>query len=152
MDGASFHGGLSIRRVTEDDTAWLHALGEHCYPDGTYDRDSAEQWIKSLMQSPRHLMLRGERSWIVAWVQSTPFRPKFWTGHFMIVASLGNAGAELRQMNRMVVAWFREKRARRIYWATTGGTDLGPLARDAGAAPCSPTYMMNVDYEDGSDG
>ncbi len=133
-----------IRRVTEADTPWLHTLGKACYPDGTYDADAAEQWVKSIMRSPNHLLLRGDRSWIVAWVQSAPYRPKFKTGHFLIVASLGKAIVELRSMTAIVVEWAKQKGAARMYWASINGNDFGPLAKPHGAKPVSPSYMLEL--------
>jgi hypothetical protein len=133
-----------IRRVTVEDTAWLHKVGEKCYQDGTYDVETAEEWIKVLMNSPNHLLLRGDRAWIVAWVQSAPYRPSFKTGHFLIVASLGNAIKELRTMTAIVIEWSKEMGASRVYWAAINGTDFGPIAEPFGALPVSPSYMLEL--------
>jgi len=133
-----------IRQVTEADTPWLHTLGNHAYPDGTYDKDAAERWVKSIMRSENHLLLRGERAWIVAWVQSAPYRPAFKTGHFLIVASLGNAIKELRAMTALVVEWAKSRGAARMYWASINGNDYGPLAKPHGAKPVSPSYMLEL--------
>lgn len=133
-----------IRRVTEADTAWLHALGAHAYPDGTYDRDAAEQWITSLMKSQNHLLLRGDRAWVAAWVQSAPYRPQYKTGHFMVVASFGGATRELREMTDAAVKWAREREASRMYWSNIADIDFGPIAKPLGAVRCSPAYMLEL--------
>lgn len=109
-------GGSTIRLVTEDDAAWIHALAAKAYPAGYYDPADAEAWLRPMLRSPNHLMLRGERAMMVVEIGALPFSRKVKMARFLPVVSAGGGFRELCRMNAVAIAWARKRGAREFRW------------------------------------
>ena len=134
-----------IRRVTEEDIPWLHALCASAYPPGYYDPIASEQWLRLLLCTPSVLLLRGSSAWLNGAVSSLPWQPATREARLLPVASNSPRAAwELVKMTGMAIDWAREKGASKFYFAAVTGVDLGPLARRFGAKPVSPSYVLDL--------
>jgi hypothetical protein len=138
-----------IRRVTEADIPWLHDLCARAYPKGYFNPEDAEKWVRymianAMLDSSTHLVLRGDRSWLVAFVQSLPWNMAQKVARLLPVSSLGSARREIEEMVRIAVDWARKKGAGEFHFATITGVDLGPIVLPLGAKPSSPAYVLRL--------
>ena len=133
-----------IRRVTEEDIPWLHDLCARAYPEGYFDPVAAEKWVRSMLGSSNHLPIRGDRSWLVGYVQPLPWNPAHKTAHLLPVSSYGNAREEISEMVSIAITWAKSLGAGEFYFSTITGFDFGPIVLPLGAKPSSPAYVLRL--------
>lgn len=122
----------------------MHGLCAHAYPNGFYDPEASERWMERVLKSIDNIALRGEKACMICSVFGPPYAPKSRGAYFTLIASFGDAMAELVAMTKACIEWARSKRAWRIVWASATGVDFGPLAVKFGASPISPDYGLEL--------
>lgn len=135
-----------IRPATDEDLDWLMNVAGTAYPAGTYDQQAGRNYWRQIINSPVCHMYRGERSAMAAMLVSMPYAPAQKFATLLPVMSLGNAGAELMIMTRILLDWAKEQGASRFDFSAITGVDLGPLARRFGGVPVSPAYTVRFDH------
>ncbi len=133
-----------IRLAKLADLPWLIETARIAYEHGTFNDAAAEKWLRSLMDSPSVLFLRGDRAAAVAIIKELPYAPGIRSGYLLPVFSRGNAGAELMRMTDMILKWAHTHGAGAFYFAAVTGVDFGPLARRFGGVPVSPSYVVRL--------
>ncbi len=135
---------MTIRIARVSDLPWLLKTACIAYPPGTFVAAAAEGWLRSLLQNPTCLFLRGDRAALVAIVKQLPYAPDIRHGYLLPVWSRGKAARELVKMTDMVLRWARERGASEFYFSAVTGCDFGPLARKFGGVPVSPSYVVRL--------
>lgn len=119
-----------LRPATEADIPWLVALAIEKYPSKVRNSEGATLYLREVIRHPGGLVVRGERSAVVALYASTFFDPD--ARHTQVLFFAGDIW-EVVMLLRMAARWAKAKGCGTLRFSDDTGRSIKALARRLGA-------------------
>lgn len=134
-----------LRRATASDIPFLLAIAQKAYPEG-FDVAASKAWLEKVITLPNALVLRRERSGLVASLTTNFWQPSVLRCAVVFLAGDDPSPWELMSLVRASIEWGKQSGAKT--WRLLNernGVDISAIAARVGARPLLATdFIMEL--------